>query len=54
MYQAGSRNPFLIGEWPWYLNGLEGVALLLMAIASVPIIFLQRRISEWQILNSKN
>jgi uncharacterized membrane protein YwaF len=51
--KPGVESPFLIGEWPWYLIGLEGVALLLMAIATVPMIFLRRRIPEGQILNSK-
>ena len=52
--KPGVENPFLIGEWPWYLIGLEGVALLLMAIATVPMIFLRRRIPEGQLLNLKN
>ena len=44
--KPGVESPFLIGEWPWYLIGLEGVALLLMAIATVPMIFLHHRIPE--------
>ena len=52
--KPGVASPFLVGDWPWYLLGLEVVALLLMAIASLPMIFLRRRVPERQILNSKN
>ena len=38
--KPGVDSPFLVGDWPWYLLGLEVVALLLMAIASVPMTYL--------------
>ena len=52
--KPGVDSPFLVGDWPWYLLGLEVVALLLMAIASVPMIYLRRKGQAGQILNSKN
>jgi len=39
-------SPFLIGEWPWYLIGLEFAALMLMAIASLPMIYLRRKMLQ--------
>ena len=51
--KPGVDSPFLVGDWPWYLLGLEVVALLLMAIASVPMIYLRRKEQAGQILNSK-
>ena len=51
--KPGVDSPFLVGDWPWYLIGLEVVALLLMAIASVPMIYLRRKGQAGQILNSK-
>ena len=29
-------NPFLIGEWPWYIVGLELVLILHIAIIYLP------------------
>ena len=52
--KPGVDSPFLVGDWPWYLLELEVVALLLMAIASVPMIYLRRKGQAGQILNSKN
>ena len=52
--KPGVDSPFLVGDWPWYLLGLEVVALLLMAIASVPMTYLRRKGQAGQILNSKN
>ena len=52
--KPGVDSPFLVGDWPWYLLGLEVVALLLMAIASVPMLYLRREGQAGQILNSKN
>ena len=52
--KPGVDSPFLVGDWPWYLLGLEVVALLLMAIASVPMIYLRHKGQAGQILNSKN
>lgn len=52
--KPGVDSPFLVGDWPWYLLVLEVVALLLMAIASVPMIYLRRKGQAGQILNSKN
>ena len=52
--KPGVDSPFLVGDWPWYLLGLEVVALLLMAIASVPMLYLRRKEQAGQILNSKN
>ena len=51
--KPGVDSPFLVGDWPWYLIELEVVALLLMAIASVPMIYLRRKGQAGQILDSK-
>ena len=51
--KPGGDSPFLVGDWPWYLIGLEVVALLMMAIASVPMIYLRRKGQAGHILHSK-
>ena len=30
------NNPFLIGEWPWYIIGLELVLILHIAVINIP------------------
>ena len=52
--KPGVDSPFLIGDWPWYLLGLEIIALLLMAVASVPMIYLRSKTQAGQIPNSKD
>ena len=35
-------NPFLIGEWPWYIIGLELVLILHIAIIYLPFAIKKR------------
>ena len=35
-------NPFLIGEWPWYIVGLELVLILHIAIIYLPFALKKR------------
>lgn len=35
-------NPFLIGEWPWYIVGLELVLILHIAIIYLPFAIKRR------------
>ena len=51
--KPGVDSLFLVSAWPWYLLGLEVVALLMMAIDSVPMIYLRRKGQAGKILNSK-
>jgi hypothetical integral membrane protein (TIGR02206 family) len=38
-----AKNPFLIGEWPWYIIGIELAALLHFFIVYLPFIYLYRQ-----------
>ena len=35
-----AKNPFLFGEWPWYILGIELVALLHFFIVYLPFAYL--------------
>ena len=37
------NNPFLIGEWPWYLLNIELMALLHFFIVYLPFVYLNRQ-----------
>ena len=50
--KPNTESPFLIGEWPWYLIGLEASALLLMSAACIPMIFLRKSRSTRSIAKS--
>ena len=38
------NNPFLIGEWPWYILGIELAALLHFFIVYLPFAYLYRQV----------
>jgi len=38
-----AKNPFLIGEWPWYILGIELAALLHFFIVYLPFAYLYRQ-----------
>ena len=38
-----AKNPFLIGEWPWYIIGIELVALLHFFIVYLPFAYFYRQ-----------
>ena len=38
-----AKNPFLIGEWPWYIIGIELAALLHFFIVYLPFAYLYRQ-----------
>ena len=38
-----ANNPFLIGEWPWYLLNIELMALLHFCIIYLPFVYLNRQ-----------
>tara|TARA_B100001750_G_scaffold227714_1_gene221582 strand:+ start:1254 stop:1940 length:687 start_codon:yes stop_codon:yes gene_type:complete len=42
-----ANNPFLIGEWPWYILGLEFVVFIFLLIIYMPFVFLNKKRNIW-------
>ena len=38
-----AKNPFLIGEWPWYLLGVECAVILHFFVVYLPFAYLYRQ-----------
>ena len=43
-----ASNPFLIGEWPWYILGLEFVVFIFLLIIYLPFVFLNKKRNIWK------
>ena len=42
-----AENPFLIGDWPWYILGLELVVFVFLLIIYLPFVFLNKKRNIW-------
>ena len=42
-----AENPFLIGDWPWYILGLEVVIFVFLLIIYLPFVFLNKKRNIW-------
>ncbi len=42
-----AENPFLIGDWPWYILGLEFVIFVFLLIIYLPFVFLNKKRNIW-------
>ena len=46
--KPAANNPFLIGEWPWYILGVEFVVYIFLLIIYMPFVFLNKKRNIWR------